>query len=202
MILVKDQHDQLRVFHNVCPHRGARLVTEDTHVCAALVCPYHAWSYELDGRLRGRPHYHGPENHDTAGDTDVSLFEVRSAVWHDWLFVNLDGLALSFEDYIAPVIDEFAGFDVTQYQRSDLQMAFEFKCNWKLAFENFCDFYHVFKLHPALHEMRVNDSASRRAMWPNGPHLFQRLSTHRQRRRGSPWRQDCGTPQRPKPHRT
>lgn len=172
LILVKGEDDQVRAFHNVCPHRGARLVTEDTAKCVTMTCPYHAGSYNLKGRLKGRPHYHGPSAHDVAGDSEVCLFEVRAGVWNDWLFVNLDGKAMPFEDYIAPVISEFEGYDVSAYGRSDLEMTFEFRCNWKLAFENFCDFYHVFKLYPALDEMMASDAASRGAMWPKGPHIF------------------------------
>ena len=172
LILVKGEDERVRAFHNVCPHRGARLVTKDADRLVTLTCPYHAWSYQLDGRLKGRPHYHGPLAHDVAGDSEVSLFEVKTGVWHDWLFVNINGQAMPFEDYIAPVISEFEGYDVGVFERSDLEMTFEFRCNWKLAFENFCDFYHVFKLHPALDEMMANDAASRRAMWPNGPHIF------------------------------
>ena len=56
LLLIRGADGEIRVFHNVCPHRGAKLVDEPTHVEKALTCVYHAWSYGLDGRLRARPH--------------------------------------------------------------------------------------------------------------------------------------------------
>jgi choline monooxygenase len=91
LVLVRDRDGEVRAFHNVCPHRGARLVCEPEHGRAVLTCPYHAWTYGLDGGLRSRPHYHGPDRHDPAGDDRVSLFRAPCVVWHDWIFVNPDG---------------------------------------------------------------------------------------------------------------
>ena len=87
LFLVRGADQKIRVFHNVCPHRGARLVVESLHETLTLTCPYHAWSYELDGNLKGRPHYHGPDQHDRGNNSGaptnerVCLFEVRSALW-------------------------------------------------------------------------------------------------------------------------
>ena len=62
--LVMFNSNQIRAFHNVCPHRGARLITAPTHANGSLVCPYHAWTYELDGSLKHRPHFAGHGRHD------------------------------------------------------------------------------------------------------------------------------------------
>jgi choline monooxygenase len=153
LFISRGEDGSVRAFHNVCPHRGARIVPEPSRG-QSIVCPYHAWTFHLDGRLRARPHYHGPGNNDVS-DTDVAdspcLIEVPSAVWIDWLFVNIDGQAPPFEDYIAPLSEKWQEFDL-----SDLhclhQLMVEYRCNWKLAIENYCDFYHVFKVHPDLHE--------------------------------------------------
>ena len=153
LFMVRGSAQEIRVFHNVCPHRGARLVVESLQETASLTCPYHAWSYELDGNLKGRPHFHGPERHDrtsNGGETSddrVCLFEVRSAVWHDWVFVNLEGAAQAFEDYIAPIQSHLDGWDLSQFSYA-YHDQFEFRCNWKLAVENFSDYYHNFKVHP------------------------------------------------------
>ena len=173
VILVRGRDARVRVFHNVCPHRGSRLVTEPMCRKAALTCPYHAWSYGLDGALKGRPHYLGHGRHQTGpeiADDDVSLFEVPSRTWHDWVFVNLDRQAQPFESFIAPVEEHFADYDITQFRRSEQTMTVEFSCNWKLAVENYCDFYHVFVVHPALD--RMMSSQTRRSMWPGGCHLL------------------------------
>ena len=153
LFMVRGADQEIRVFHNVCPHRGARLVIESLQETLTLTCPYHAWSYELDGNLKGRPHFHGPDQHDRGNSSDehsldrVCLFEVRSAVWHDWVFVNLDGAAQSFDDYIAPIQSHLDAWDLSQFSYA-YHDQFEFRCNWKLAVENFSDYYHNFKVHP------------------------------------------------------
>ncbi|MGY8996344.1 MAG: aromatic ring-hydroxylating oxygenase subunit alpha, partial [Alphaproteobacteria bacterium] len=109
VILVRGRDGAVRAFHNVCPHRGARLIVEDVDGVAMMACPYHAWTYALDGKLKSRPHFYKPDCHDTQGDDNVSLFEVRCETWHDWIFVNLDGEAEAFDDHIAPVEAWFSG---------------------------------------------------------------------------------------------
>ena len=155
LFMVRESDDRIRVFHNVCPHRGARLVIESLRGTPALTCPYHAWTFDLNGDLRGRPHFDGPGRHDR-GNTEgehakdhVCLFEVRSALWHDWVFVNLDGVAQSFNDYIEPIRSHLDGWDLAQF-RFAYHDRFEFRCNWKLAVENFSDYYHNFKVHPSM----------------------------------------------------
>ncbi len=171
VVIVRGSDGAVRVFHNVCPHRGARLVTERRCAAVTLTCPYHAWSYSLDGALKGRPHYHGHGRHQTGpADADVRLFEVPSRTWHDWVFVNLDGAAEPFESFIGPVEEHFAGYDIAQFRRSQRTMAVPFACNWKLAVENYCDFYHVFLVHPALHD--AMSGQTRQSMWTGGRHLL------------------------------
>lgn len=172
LFMVRGQDNEIRVFQNVCPHRGARLVVEEMSKTSVLTCPYHAWSFGLDGDLKGRPHYHGPDKHDrgnNGGGDRVCLFAVRSVTWHDWVFVNLDGKAPPFEEYMAPAISRYEAWDLSCFRVANYA-AFEFRCNWKLAVENFCDIYHVFKVHPALDQMQT--SADRFAMEPDGAHMF------------------------------
>lgn len=175
LFMVRGTDGEIRVFQNVCPHRGARLVTESLQGTSALTCPYHAWSYELDGRLKGRPHYHGPDQHDRGDNLDahrndqVCLFSVRNTVWHDWVFVNLDGQGPSFEEYIDPIESHFEGWDLSQFRYAHHD-TFEFQCNWKLAVENFCDTYHVFKIHAALDEAYV--PSDRSTAHPAGVHML------------------------------
>ena len=172
LFMARGQDDEIRVFQNVCPHRGTRLVTDVMRRTSVLTCPYHAWSYGLDGHLKGRPHYHGPDKHDrgnNGGSDRVCLFAVRSATWHDWVFVNLDGKAPPFEEYMAPAISRYDSYRLGSF-RCTKHLSFEFACNWKLAVENFCDVYHVFKVHPTLDKMQT--PADRFAMEPDGHHLF------------------------------
>ena len=158
-ILVRGPDDETRVFHNVCPHRGARIVTRPCHDNARITCPYHAWSYHLDGSLAGRPHYFGPGHHDVregTGDDDSpalpGLFEVRSERFFDWVFVNFDGSAPPLEQQFQPVIEQLSEYSLSEY-RFKQSITFDFACNWKLALENWVDLYHIFKIHPDLDTM-------------------------------------------------
>jgi choline monooxygenase len=174
VILVRQKDGCIGVFHNVCPHRGSRLLTEPVAGERAIVCPYHAWSFELDGQIRGRTHYHGCDRHETdpglSGRNDC-LIPVRSHTFHDWVFVNLDGQAPSFEDYVGTTFDCFDGYALGSLER-ERHITYDIRCNWKLAIENFCDFYHVFNVHPVLD--RAFDKEHRRGMFPDGRHLFGR----------------------------
>lgn len=159
LILVHGHDDKVRVFHNVCPHRGARLAPRGCEGVQRITCPYHAWAYHLDGTLAARPHYFGPEHHDLQNgerNADAAslprLTEVRSQQWFDWVFVNLDGTAPPFEQQFEPVVTQLSAYALDEYRFREA-ITFEFACNWKLALENWADLYHIFKIHPDLDTM-------------------------------------------------
>ena len=104
-LLLRDLEGHIRVFHNVCSHRGVELVTQPTTVKKTITCPYHSWCYGLDGGLRATPSIGGPGRNTCEGFDKArhGLKPVRSAVWFDVVFVNLSGDAAPFEDYIAPL---------------------------------------------------------------------------------------------------
>lgn len=82
LALVRDDNGDVRVFHNVCRHRGAVVVAEPCSGQKVLTCPYHGWSYGIDGRLRMRPHFRGAGRHDVTHDGNAApgLVPVRAAV--------------------------------------------------------------------------------------------------------------------------
>ena len=84
VLLLRADDGCIRALHNVCSHRGACLV-EAPKNAGKLVCPNHAWSYRLDGRLIARPHFHGGEKHDVNADEchRADLVEIRCITWHD-----------------------------------------------------------------------------------------------------------------------
>ena len=174
LIIVRDKEGDIRVFYNVCPHRGAKIVTEDRSRAPAITCKYHAWSFDLSGPMRGRPNFHGPGKHDPAKRDDPNcphLFEVRTAFWNDGIFVNLDGNAPPLEEYLAPLTKQAEGFDISQFNYS-CTVTGEFNCNWKLAIENWSDVYHVFAVHPGLNEMM--DADKRTGMTTDGNLIYCR----------------------------
>ena len=151
LLLVRSAPDEVRVFHNYCRHRGHRLVAEPCRVTDRLVCPYHAWSYGLDGKLVRAPHYHGLDQHASGGDAgvDIALAPVRSSVWLRLVFVDLSGEAPRLEEHLAPLAERWSDYDFTLL-RHGVEDNYELAGNWKLAIENFIDFYHVPLVHPAL----------------------------------------------------
>ena len=154
LILLRDHDGGIRVFHNVCSHRGLTLVTEPCRVRHHLRCPYHSWTYGLDGTLQKTPMIGGPGRNDCAGFDRArhGLKAVRSAVWFDTVFVNLSGEAPPFEDFIAPLAVRWAAFDgdLIRHGGADSSIFFDLQCNWKLAVENYCEGYHLPWVHPGL----------------------------------------------------
>ncbi|MEZ5924634.1 MAG: aromatic ring-hydroxylating dioxygenase subunit alpha [Hyphomicrobiaceae bacterium] len=151
IMLVRGQDGVVRGFQNVCRHRGMQIVTEPCHK-ASLTCPYHAWSYGLDGKLRSRPHFLGPDKSDTfkaGGGPKLDLVPVRVAEFHGCLFVNISGAADPLETWMQPVLDELAGYDLSAIRWAG-KIDFDIEANWKLVYENYMEGYHVFALHPRL----------------------------------------------------
>jgi phenylpropionate dioxygenase-like ring-hydroxylating dioxygenase large terminal subunit len=152
IMLVRGGDGEIRAFHNVCRHRGATILAEPAHGLKFLTCPYHAWAYDLKGRLRTRPHFHGGDRHDVIKDgaEGPGLIPIATAVWHHWVFVNIDGEAGPFDDFIAPIARRCAGYDFSAAGYAG-SLSFDVACNWKLALENYIEPYHVFAAHPRLH---------------------------------------------------
>ena len=154
LILLRDKLGKLRVFHNVCSHRGMTLVTKPGHCDGVIRCPYHSWAYDLDGALRATPKFGGPESNNLNGfDRSAhGLREVRSAVWFDALFVDLSGRAASFDEHIRPLRERWRMFDesLMRHGGKDSSLKLAVNCNWKLAVENYCESYHLPWVHPGL----------------------------------------------------
>ena len=158
LVMVRGTGGAVRVFHNVCSHRGNELVWRPGRVRGAIRCPYHAWTYDLEGRLTGTPNLGGLGVHEAAGfDRRLhGLRAVRSAVWLDLVFVNLSGNAEPFEAYIAPLSRRFEGLGGPDYAHrlrpatTHGELRFDVHANWKLAVENNLDASHLPWVHPSL----------------------------------------------------
>jgi len=152
LLMLRDHAGRLRVFQNICRHRGMILVEEPCRIARAIRCPYHSWCYELDGRLRTTPHVGGPgmSRHDAIRREELGLLEVRSHEWMGVVFVNIDGHAAPFEEAHADLMARWAEFDHPLHFAPDGRFALEVACNWKLAVENYCESYHLPWVHPGL----------------------------------------------------
>ncbi len=153
LVLVHGRDGKIRVFQNICRHRGMILIAEPTRVERAIRCPYHSWCYELDGKLRTTPHVGGPgtNRHDAIRRDELGLIEVRSHCWLGFVFVNIDGKAPTFEEYAGGAIERFSDFEQPLYKCGDEgTFSMEVKGNWKLAIENGAESYHLPWVHPGL----------------------------------------------------
>ena len=158
LVILRNKSDEIKVFHNVCSHRGMILVHEEMEVQGALRCQYHSWSYSLDGELKGTPHLGGvgQQKVDGFNHCDHGLKPVRSAVWMDIIFINLSGDAEPFDVYAKPLTDQWKmflgdnGLDQLRTAINGKGMQIEVNSNWKLAVENYCESYHLPWIHPSL----------------------------------------------------
>ena len=158
LIILRDKDNKIRVFHNVCSHRGYKLLHKACRLKNVIRCPYHSWSYDLKGDLVATPHLGGinQHEHEDFEKSKSNLKEVRSAIWIDLIMVNISNNEVSFEEYIKTLEDRWSEF----WTKEDQQMIYhandygyfllKAKCNWKFAVENYCESYHLPFVHPGL----------------------------------------------------
>ena len=158
IIILRDKKDKIRVFHNVCSHRGYKILQKPCNIKNTIRCPYHSWSYNTDGKLIATPHIGGMNKHHAKNfnKSASGLKEIRSAVWLDLILINISNNEIPFEKYIKPLSDRWSKF----WQQKDRKLIshsndfgyFQLKanCNWKFAIENYCESYHLPWVHPSL----------------------------------------------------
>ena len=142
LLLARTFDGDVKVYHNACPHRGTHLISEECNK-KLIVCPYHAWSFELNGNLRKAPHY------EQADPATFSLKPVRSHVWAGTVFINFSGKAEPFEKILEPLVSRWREHDFSLLQPGG-ELTYDFASNWKLIAENFLECYHVPSVHPRL----------------------------------------------------
>lgn len=135
----------IRAFHNVCQHRAHELVSGEGN-CKVVVCPYHAWSYELSGELRSGPNIKAVPGLDKR---EVCLSQVRIENFHGFLFANLDLHATPMDEWYPNVREELGEF-VPHIRQLKPQEWVEIPeaCNWKVSVENYSECYHCSINHP------------------------------------------------------
>jgi phenylpropionate dioxygenase-like ring-hydroxylating dioxygenase large terminal subunit len=160
LIVVRGKDDAVRVLSRVCPHRAMDIMPEgfgyDGHTLAQardgkpncghtrlFLCPYHAWTFELDGRLKACPEMHAAE--DFCRD-NFFLKPFRCEIWQGFIFVNLDGQASALADSLGEMTADVAAFRLSEMK---LVIAREWDCpfNWKVLVENFMESYHHLGIH-------------------------------------------------------
>lgn len=153
VIVTRNHAGELRAFYNVCAHRGTKLLDEPEEVCGhvnkAFKCPYHAWSYDLDGRLVGTPNVHEDEHFDRES---YPLHGITAGSYAGFIFVNLS-------DDPAPLVPSlrYGTESITNFERYGLddlrigiRLRYEVAANWKIVVENYNECLHCPTVHPEL----------------------------------------------------
>ena len=153
LVIVRDRDHQVKCFHNVCRHRGMKVVGKPCNA-RAISCPYHAWTYGLDGKLLATPAIGGVGNNQS-DDLDHStngLLPVRCGVWLDFIFVNIDGSALPLDEHLATVrqrIDPHFDFSQIALGVGGRSGQRDYPVNWKIILEGSIEDYHLPFVHKA-----------------------------------------------------
>ena len=151
ILVVRGADGSLRAFFNVCRHHAAAVMTEPQGSATSLRCPYHGWTYGLDGGLRGTPDFAGVDSFDREAS---GLVRIAVATWEQFVFIRLEPEG--------PSLEEFLGGDlVAQFRRLALpdfhfmeRRRYAFECNWKVFVDNYLDGgYHIPYLHKGLHSV-------------------------------------------------
>jgi Rieske 2Fe-2S family protein len=156
LIILRDKSGAIRAFYNVCRHRGTRICEEKGgHLAAALQCPYHAWTYALDGRLIGALHMDDVPGFDKA---DHSLHPVHLGLWEGFVFVKLSNALPLLEEWFAPLARKFSHWNLSRLCPAR-RIEYDVRANWKLILENYSECYHCPGVHPALQKLTPYDQA-------------------------------------------
>jgi Rieske 2Fe-2S family protein len=147
LLLVRGRDRKARAFFNVCRHRGTRVCeAESGRFAGGIQCPYHAWTYGLDGGLLGAPHMEDVFWFDRA---DHALAPAALGEWEGFLFLNLSREPEPLEIMLGPLSARLAPWRL-ETLGSAREIAYDVRANWKLIFQNFSECYHCPPVHPAL----------------------------------------------------
>ncbi len=166
IIILRNRRGELRAFYNVCRHRGTRLCEKASgQFSETIQCPYHAWTYALDGQLVGAPHMSEVDDFDKH---DYPLHPVMIDTWDGFLFINLERECEPFAVAFAPLVGRFKRFNVGSL-RAARRIEYDVRANWKLIIQNYSECLHCPTLHPGLSKISPYQSGQNDLY--AGPHL-------------------------------
>ncbi len=147
IVVVAGADRTLRAFFNVCRHHAAEVATKDEGTASVLRCPYHGWTYALDGTLKGAPEFDGVCDFDKAKN---GLAPVSVAAWEQFVFVRLDASGPTLHDFLGDMVPRIAKLNLSALRFVD-RRTYDLKCNWKVFVDNYLDGgYHVPHIHKGL----------------------------------------------------
>ena len=172
-VLVVRAEDGIRAFLNVCRHRGSLLVEGDG-TRGSIQCPYHAWTYDLDGSLRAAPRSEREPGFDAS---ELSLMPLRLESWGPFLFVNADEDAPPLAETLGPLPELLALDDLVFHSRDEYELA----ANWKIGCENYLECYHCPVAHKGFSAAYDVDPDEYR-LEPIADHVLSQFAPPRARR--------------------
>jgi glycine betaine catabolism A len=147
VLVTRDSQGRLHAFENACRHRGHELLPcGGSAQSRAVVCPYHAWTYEHDGSLRSAPRFPRDGSFDRSR---YSLARMQVRDWHGWLFVDPTGSGGDFTDHIGELEQIIAPYDAESLVTAEVH-EYDVAANWKVIIENYQECYHCSMIHPEL----------------------------------------------------
>ncbi|MEU7487184.1 aromatic ring-hydroxylating dioxygenase subunit alpha [Streptomyces sp. NPDC042319] len=157
VLLTRSRDHSVRAFFNVCRHRGAKLCTEESgEVKRAFQCPYHAWTYDLNGKLVAAPNLTKMPD---IGRTEFGLAPIAVREWLGYVWVCLAENPPSFEESVIQDVvarlgdaESISAYDVENLELGK-RIVYDVRANWKLIIENFMECYHCATIHPELTEV-------------------------------------------------
>jgi len=166
VIVVRGRDGALRAFYNVCRHRGTRLCEEPRgRFSETIQCPYHAWTYTIDGQLIGAPHMNEVAGFDKR---EYPLHPVALETWEGLLFLHLSRDPEPFGEAFAPLVGRFSRFNLPRL-RSARRIEYDVAANWKLIFQNYSECLHCPVIHPGLAQLTPYTSGENDLL--DGPYL-------------------------------
>ena len=152
LIILRDKERKVRAFYNVCRHRGTRICeAAEGKFSGSIQCSYHAWTYNLDGKLIGAPFMKDVQDFHWE---DFPLRSVPLNIWEGFIFLNLslDSSAPPIEETFAPMGDRLSKWNMNSLKPNG-RMAYDVASNWKYIFQNFNECYHCPTIHPLLNKL-------------------------------------------------
>lgn len=150
LVIARGADGVLRAFYNVCRHHAAAVVTEPSGQAAHFRCPYHGWTYGIDGSLKGTPDFDGVCDFDRSKN---GLVPVRADSWENFIFVNLNPQTEPLCNFLAGLIERVAPLRLDSLHFFE-RRTYDLNCNWKVYVDNYLDGgYHVPHLHKGLNSV-------------------------------------------------
>jgi len=149
IVIVRGSDDQIRGFFNACRHHAAAVMTEPAGNAPQMRCPYHGWTYSLEGELKGTPDFNDVCNFNRA---ENGLLPIETAIWEQWVFARIEKASgdATLDQFLGDLVNQFRPFDISSLHWFE-RRAYTLNCNWKVFVDNYLDGgYHVPHLHKGL----------------------------------------------------